>query len=330
VPSVAVLGAAGYAGAIAAQLLYRHPSFELAAVTARAEAGQRLDDVHPGTRVPLELTEYRAERVEADAAVVAYPHGAAAPVVAELRDRGVRVVDLSADFRLRDRGIYEDWYGEHGAPGYFGQGVYGLPELTREQVRGADLVANPGCYPTAALLGLAPLARAGLIGDVVIDAKSGVSGAGRGATATTHFISANENVSPYKIEGHRHTPEIEQELAALGAALAITFTPHLLPLSQGELVSCYVTPSRELGEGEVLELYDDAYARETFVELRTGPVGVIDVRDSNYCRISLYEDPRTGRVIVFAAIDNLWKGAASQAVQNLNLMFGFAETEGIR
>jgi N-acetyl-gamma-glutamyl-phosphate reductase len=330
VASVAVLGAAGYAGAIAAQILYRHPEFELTAVTARAEAGQRLDDVHPYTRVPLELTEYRPGQVEADAAVVAYPHGAAAPVVAELRDRGIRVVDLSADFRLRDRGIYEDWYGEHGAPGYFGQGVYGLPELTREQVRGADLVANPGCYPTAALLGLAPLARAGLIGDVIIDAKSGVSGAGRGATSTTHFISANENVAPYKVEGHRHTPEIEQELAALGASLTITFTPHLLPLSQGELVSCYVTPARELGEGELLELYDDAYARETFVELRDGPVGVIDVRDTNYCRISLHHDPRTGRIIVFAAIDNLWKGAASQAVQNLNLMFGLPEGEGIR
>ena len=153
------------------------------------------------------------------------------------RDRGTRVVDLSADFRLRDRGIYEDWYGEHKAPGYFGQGVYGLPELTREQLADADLVANPGCYPTAALLGLAPLARAGLIGDVVIDAKSGVSGAGRAATATTHFISADENVSPYKIEGHRHTPEIEQELGALGNDVTITFTPHLLPLAQGELVS---------------------------------------------------------------------------------------------
>src|SRR3954467_10508828 len=272
-PSVGVLGAAGYAGAIAAQLLYRHPGFELAYVTARAEAGQRLDDIHPRTRVPLTLETYDAERHgHVDAAVVAYPHGAAAPVVAELRDRGIRVVDLSADFRLRDRGIYEDWYGEHGAPGYFGQGVYGLPELTREQVRGADLVANPGCYPTAALLGLAPLARAGLIGDVVIDAKSGVSGAGRAATQSTHFISADENVSPYKIEGHRHTPEIEQELGALGNDVTITFMPHLLPLAQGELVSCYVTPSGELGADELGELFDDAYAREPFVELRSGPV----------------------------------------------------------
>ena len=327
--SVAVLGAAGYAGAIAAQILYRHPAFELVHVTARGEAGRRLDEVHPRTRVPLELEEFDPDKHAVDAAVVAYPHGAAAPVVAELRDRGTRVVDLSADFRLRDRGIYEDWYGEHKAPQYFGQGVYGLTELNRDAFASADLVANPGCYPTAALLALAPLARAGLIGDVVIDAKSGVSGAGRAATATTHFVSADENVSPYKVDGHRHTPEIEQELGALGNQVTVTFTPHLLPLAQGELVSCYVTPSRELGEGELDELYDDAYAREPFVELRNGSIGVLDVRDSNYCRISVHHDPRAGRVIVFAAIDNLWKGAASQAVQNLNLMFGRPESEAL-
>ena len=250
---VAVLGAVGYAGAIAAQLLHRHPAFELKHVTARAEAGQRLDDVHPRTRVPLELEVFDIARHAVDAAVVAYPHGAAAPVVEELRAAGTRVVDLSADFRLRDRAIYDDWYGEHKAPALFGQGVYGLPELTREDVRGADLVANPGCYPTAALLALAPLARAGVVGDVIIDAKSGVSGAGRAPTHATHFISANENVSPYKITGHRHTPEIEQELRALGADLPITFMPHLLPLDQGELVSCYVTPSAELSEDELLE-----------------------------------------------------------------------------
>jgi N-acetyl-gamma-glutamyl-phosphate reductase len=266
---------------------------------------------------------------DVDAAIVAYPHGAAAPVVAALRSRGTKVVDLSADFRLHDLQTYSHWYGEHGAPELLGDAVYGLTELHREAIAAADLVANPGCYPTAALLGLAPLARAGVIGDVVIDAKSGVSGAGRAATASTHFIAADENVSPYKIEGHRHTPEIEQELAALGAELTITFTPHLLPLAQGELVSCYVTPARELGEGELAGLYDDAYAAEPFVELRDGPVGVIDVRDTNYCRISVLQDQRTGRVIVFSAIDNLWKGAASQAVQNLNLMFGVPETQGL-
>jgi N-acetyl-gamma-glutamyl-phosphate reductase len=325
--SVAVLGATGYAGAIAAQLLYRHPAFELAHVTARAEAGQRLDEVHPRTRVPLELETYDADaHGGVQAAVVAYPHAAAAPVVADLRERGVRVVDLSADFRLRDRGIYEDWYGEHKAPELFGQGVYGLPELTREAVRGADLVANPGCYPTATLLALAPLARAGLIADVIVDAKSGVSGAGR---AAKDFISADENVTPYKIEGHRHTPEIEQELSALGNDVTITFMPHLLPLSQGELVSCYVTLSHDTDEDELVELYDGAYAREPFVEVRSGPIGVREVRDTNYCRISYVQDTRTGRLIVFSVLDNLWKGAASQAVQNLNLMFGRPEGEGL-
>jgi N-acetyl-gamma-glutamyl-phosphate reductase len=325
-----VLGASGYAGAIAAMLVHRHPHFELAHVTARSEAGQFLDDLHPRTRVPMELEPYDPEaQGDVDAALVCWPHGAAAPAVAALRERGVRVVDLSADFRLRDRGVYEDWYGPHGAPELFGEAVYGLPELHRERIREADLVANPGCYPTAALLALAPLARAGLIGDVVIDAKSGVSGAGREPTATTHYISADENVLPYKVDRHRHTPEIEQELSGQGAPVTVTFTPHLLPLAQGELVSCYVTPARETGEGEVAELYDDAYAAEPWVELRNAPPGVLDVRDTNFCRLSAHEDPRTGRIMVFAAIDNLWKGAASQAVQNLDLMFGRDEREGL-
>jgi N-acetyl-gamma-glutamyl-phosphate reductase len=322
-----VLGATGLGGAVAAQLLYRHPAFELKHVTARAEAGRRLDEVHPRTRVPLELEVFDADALDVEAAIVAYPHAAAAPVVAALRERGVRVVDLSADFRLRDRGIYEDWYGEHKAPELFGSAVYGLPELWRDSLHDADLVANPGCYPTATLLGLAPLARAGLIAEVIVDAKSGVSGAGRHAK---DFVETESNVQPYKIDGHRHTPEIEQELAALGSDVTITFMPHLLPLAQGELVSCYVTLSREAGDDELVELYDDAYAREPFVELREGPVGVQEVRDTNYCRISYVQDRRTGRLIVFSALDNLWKGAASQAVQNLNLMFGRPEGEGIK
>ena len=328
--SVSVLGASGYAGAIAAMLVHRHPFFELAHVTARSEAGERLDDVHPRTRVPLELEPWNPDvQGDVDAALVCWPHQVAAPAVAALRERGVRVVDLSADFRLRDRGIYEDWYGEHGAPALFGQGVYGLPELHRDAIAGADLVANPGCYPTAALLALAPLARAGVIADVVIDAKSGVSGAGREPTGTTHFISADENLTPYKVERHRHTPEIEQELGVMGASLAITFTPHLVPLAQGELVSSYVTPSRELSDGDLADLYQQAYEGERWVEIALGPPGVLEVRDTNYCRLSVHRDGRTGRVLVFAAIDNLWKGAASQAVQNLNAMFGRDEREGL-
>jgi N-acetyl-gamma-glutamyl-phosphate reductase len=327
---VGVFGAAGFAGALAARLLHAHPSFELRTVTARSDVGRRLDEVYPHYRVPMELQELDVDRhAGVDAAVVAYPHGAAAELVAQLRDRGVRVVDLSADFRLRDAKVYGRWYREHPVPELIEQAAYGLPERYRDDIVTADLVANPGCYPTATLLALAPLARAGLIEDVVVDAKSGVSGAGRAATEKTHFVSVDENVSPYGVLAHRHTPEIEQELAELGASVQVTFTPHLLPLDQGELVSCYVTVGDGLRERELTDLYRDAYDREPFVELVTTPPGVRAVRETNICRISVHHDPRTSRVIAFGAIDNLWKGAASQAVQNLNLMFGRPEGEGI-
>jgi N-acetyl-gamma-glutamyl-phosphate reductase len=325
---VSVFGAAGFTGALTARLLHRHPSFELKALTARSDVGRRLDDLYPHHRVPMELEELDVDRhAEVDAAVVAYPHGAAAPLVAELRARGVRVVDLSADFRLHDPEVYGRWYREHQAPELLAEAVYGLPERYREQIAKADLVANPGCYPTATLLALAPLARAGLIEDVVIDAKSGVSGAGRAPSEKTHFVTADENVNAYGVPAHRHIPEIEQELSVLGAELRITFVPHLMPLDQGELVSCYVTSAGEVGDLQAL--YCEAYADEPFVELADAPPGVRDVRETNICRISVHTDPRTARVIVFGALDNLWKGAASQAVQNLNLMFGLPEDEGI-
>jgi len=331
-PSVSVLGAAGYAGALAARLVHEHPWFALRALTARSDTGRRLDDLYPHHRVPLVLEELDLDRHgDVDAAIVAYPHGAAAPVVQALRARGVRVVDLSADFRLRDAGTYAEWYREHPVPELIAEAVYGLPELYRTEVPDCDLVANPGCYPTATLLALAPLARAGVIEDVVIDAKSGVSGAGRAATEKTHFVTVDENVSPYGVAGHRHTPEIEQELAVLGADMAVTFTPHLLPLDQGELVSCYVTVGERIeSAAELADLYHEAYDDEPFVELASGPPGVRAVRETNICRVSAHLDARSGRVIAFAAIDNLWKGAASQAVQNLNLMFGRPEGEGLR
>jgi N-acetyl-gamma-glutamyl-phosphate reductase len=329
-PRAAVFGAAGFTGALAARLLQAHPGFELAWVTARSDVGRRLDELYPQHRVGLELQELDLDRhAEVEAAIVAYPHGAAAPLVAELRRRGVRVVDLSADFRLRDPATYAEWYRAHEAPELLGHAVYGLPERYRDQIRDAELVANPGCYPTATLLALAPLADAGLIEDVVIDAKSGVSGAGRAATEKTHFVAVDENVSPYGVPRHRHTPEIEQELAALGCQVQITFTPHLLPLDQGELVSCYVTGNGNLAGTDLDQLYADFYAEEPFVEVVGTPPGVREVRETNFCRVSVHRDTRTGRVVVFAAIDNLWKGAASQAVQNLNLMFGRPEGEGI-
>lgn len=330
-PTVVVAGASGYAGALAARLLYRHPGFELVAITSRQDAGRRLDELYPHHRVPLVMDAFDVEHHgNVDAAVVAYPHGASAPAVAELHDRGVKVVDLSADFRLDDPEVYLEWYGEHGAPNLFGHAVYGLPELYREQIAQAHLVACPGCYPTAAILGLAPLARAGLIADLVIDAKSGVSGAGRAATQATHFVTIDENMKPYKVGKHRHAPEIDQELRLLGASeVTSLFTPHLVPLDQGELVSSYVTPTREVGQDELDELYATAYAEEPFVEVASGAPGVRDVRETNICRIHVVSEPRTGKLLVFSVIDNLWKGTASQAVQNLNLMFGYDETESL-
>jgi N-acetyl-gamma-glutamyl-phosphate reductase len=327
---VLVAGASGYAGALTAVLVQRHPELELAGVTSRSDVGTRLDELYPHHRVPLELEELDVDRHAEglDAAVVAYPHGAAAPTVAALRAQGVKVVDLSADFRLRDQATYESWYVPHEAPELLDGAVYGLPERYRSQLAGADLVANPGCFPTAAVLALAPLAP--WIEDAGIDATTGVSGAGRAATQATHFVTVDENVAAYKVGGvHRHTPEIEQELVAAGGSddLRIDFTPHLLPLDQGELLSCYLRLAD--GAPDAREVLAEAYAAEPFVELTDRPPGVRDVRETNLCRIQVVANPRTGRVGVFAAIDNLWKGTASQAVQNLNLMLGLPEGLGI-
>jgi len=329
---VLVAGGSGYTGALAARLIDRHPQFELAGVTSRSDAGLKLTDLYPHHRVDTVLRTLDLDDTgdgDVDAAIVAYPHGAAAPVVASLRARGARVVDLSADFRLRDRESYERWYGEHGAPELFGTAVYGLPELYARQVAVADLVANSGCFPTATLLALAPIASSGTMIDVVIDAKSGVSGAGRAPTQKTHFVSIDENVVPYGVGAHRHMPEIDQELAVLGAPVTATFTPHLMPLDQGELVSCYVTTSEPWSQERLDEAFGEWAQEHAFIEVAAVPPGVRDVRDTNVCSIYARADERTGKVLVFAAIDNLWKGAASQAVQNLNLMFGLPETLGL-
>jgi N-acetyl-gamma-glutamyl-phosphate reductase len=314
VGDVAVLGASGFAGALAARLIDRHPFFRLEAVTSRSDAGRRLDDLYPHHRVDLVLDAYDADELGAiDAAIVAYPHGASAPVVAELHERGVKVIDLSADFRLRDLAVYEANYVEHPHPELVGEAVYGLPELYREQIAQASIVAGPGCFPTAAILALKPIAT----GHVVIDAKTGISGAGRKATETTHFVSADENVKAYGVGTHRHVPEMEQELG-----VSVTFVPHLVPVDQGELLTCYLETDDDVGAR-----LREAYADEPFIELVDRPPGMRDVRETNFCRIHAWQDG--GRAIVFAAIDNLWKGTASQAVQCLNLMFGRPETEGL-
>jgi N-acetyl-gamma-glutamyl-phosphate reductase len=332
---VLVAGASGYAGALAAELVRRHPTLELARVTARTDAGRRLRELHPQYGVDLVLEEPSAEDgSDLEAAIVAYPHGAAAPVVAALREQGTKVVDLSADFRLHDLDAYSRWYGEHGAPQLLSEAVYGLTELHREAIAGAGLVANPGCYPTASLLALAPLAAEGLIEDVVIDAKSGVSGAGRAAAEEMAVVKETEDTKPYKVTGHRHTPEIAQELSELagngsGSDSRVTLVPHLMPYDQGELVSCYVRSTEPLDPARMLALYEGRYGGEPFVEISTEPPGVSGVRETNLCRIHLALNEASGRVLAFASIDNLWKGAASQAIQNLNLMLGLPEGEGI-
>jgi len=326
---VLVAGASGFTGALAAQIVWDHPRLQLVAATSRSDAGKRLDALYPRYRVPLALTELDPESVDGvDAAIVAYPHGAAAPTVAALRRQGILVVDLSADFRLREMSTYERWYGEHGAPELFGEAVYGLSELYREQLRGAKLVATPGCYPTASVLALAPLAERGLLADVVVNAMQGTSGYGRSSDDLVHFSAMTENAFPYKTEGHRHRPEIEQELAALGSPAPVVFVPHLLPLDQGELATCFATLSEPLAKEDAQALYRERYADEPFVKVLDGPPNLRAVRDTNECHVYVTVEEH-GRVVAFAAIDNIWKGAASQGVQNLNLMLDLDETEGL-
>ena len=326
---VLVAGASGFTGALAAQIVWNHPKLQLVAATSRSDAGKRLDRLYPRYRVPIELTELDLDSPpDIDAAIVAYPHGAAALTDASLRKQGILVVDLSADFRLRDRETYERWYGEHGAPDIFGTAVYGLTELYRDELREAKLVATPGCYPTASVLALAPLAEHGLLSEVFVAAMQGTSGYGRSSDELVHFSNMTENAFPYKTEGHRHRPEIEQELAALGSPAPVTFVPHLLPLDQGELATCFTALSETTSKEAIRDLYKRRYADEPFVHVLDGPPNLRAVRDTNQCLVYVTVEER-GRVTAFSAIDNIWKGASSQAVQNLNLMLGLDETEGL-
>jgi N-acetyl-gamma-glutamyl-phosphate reductase len=293
----------------------------LTVATARAEAGRRHDELYPryGVANVLEVFDADAVAERADAALVAYPHKTAARAVKELRERRLKVVDLSADFRL-DRASYERWYQPHEAPELLDEAVYGLPEAHRDEIAAASLVAGPGCNSTAAILASLPLK--GRIEDAVFDIKAGVSGAGREATDETHYSSAAENVNAYKVEGHRHSAEIEQEL---GPA-RFSFTTHLVPLDQGILATCYLTVPG-LTKDEAVELYRQAYADEPFVDVVDEPPHTRHVQDTNRCRVhaTVVDD----RVIAFGAIDNLWKGAAGQAVEDLNLMLGLPETAGL-
>jgi N-acetyl-gamma-glutamyl-phosphate reductase len=319
---VAVIGASGFGGALCARLVHRHPALELTAITARSDAGRRHDELYPHHRVPVELEPFDPDAIaeRAEAALVAYPHKAAALAVKQLREGGLKVVDLSADFRL-DRAAYERWYQPHEAPELLDEAVYGLPEVHREEIRSAELVAGPGCNSTAALLALLPLK--GRIEEAAVDIKAGVSGAGREPTEETHYVSAVDNVNAYKVEGHRHTAELEQELPGVH----FSFVAHLLPIDQGILASCYARPSAPITKAEAEELFHDAYRDEPFVDVLDHPPRTRDVRDTN--RATVQVTVVNERVLAFCALDNLWKGAAGQAVQDLNLMLGLPETEGL-
>ena len=336
---IGILGASGYTGADAVRLLARHPDAEITALTANTHAGKAMDEVFPHffmLDLPR-LTEWeKVDWTRLDAVFCGLPHGTTQDIIAAVlaANPAIKVLDMSADFRLRDKDTYAQWYGHaHRAPGLQGEAVYGLTEFYREKIAAARLVACPGCYPTAALLALVPLAKAGLIdvADIVIDAKSGVTGAGRGLKQSTLFSEAGEGLSPYSVGTHRHAPEIEQELGvAAGSPVTVNFTPHLIPMARGELCTSYVRLNGASAD-DLRAALKQAYRDAPFVHVANK--GVLpqtqNVRGSNYVQVGVFDDRIKNRAIVISVLDNLVKGSAGQAIQNMNLMFGFPEATGL-
>jgi N-acetyl-gamma-glutamyl-phosphate reductase len=342
---VAIVGATGYVGAELVRLLSRHPNVQIDGLVGRGRSREPIG----GTHIHLDRTGLHVDATvpDADAVFLALPHGAAAEIVPDLAAHGAAIIDLGPDFRLRDPADYPRWYGfTHPRPDLLAGAVYGLPELHHDALAalresGPAIVGAPGCYPTATLLALAPMARAGLIGDLVVDAKSGVSGAGREPKQDLMFGEVNESVKAYGVGGHRHVAEMEQELAALGASSGeggadanpgvrgIDFLPHLVPMTRGILSACHVRPSRPVTQAELDALYDDAYAATPFVHVVPQPPATKHVLGSNTCRVHVRLDERTGRVLAIGVIDNLVKGAAGQAIQAFNLVHGLPETAGL-
>jgi N-acetyl-gamma-glutamyl-phosphate reductase len=332
---VAIIGATGYTALELIKILLRHPEVEITALTSRSEGNPHVASVHPqlAGRMDLNMADLAPAEIaaRADFAFSCLPHGVTSSLVPKLLDAGLRIVDLSADYRLNSPESYLQWYDQKHADGdRLGKVVYGLPELFREQIRDAQLVANPGCYPTSAILPLAPLVKGGLIAprEIIVDSKSGVSGAGRTPKLTTHFPECNESISAYNVGRHRHTPEIEQVLSrASGQSVEVIFTPHLVPMDRGILSTIYSQPLAELSEEIALDAIRNFYSNEPFVRVVNHLPGSKDTRDTNFCDITVRMV--RGRLITISCLDNLIKGASGAAVQNFNLMHGFAETTAL-
>ncbi len=332
---IAILGATGYTALELMKILVRHPEAEIVAVTSRQEGNPHVAMVHPSLagRVDLEMQNLSPAEVVARAECVFsfLPHGVSASLIPALLDGGCRVIDFSADYRLGDADVFQQWYGQkHPDAGRLGQVPYGLPELFRDQIREAQLVANPGCYPTTAIIALAPLLEAGLIEPkgIVVDSKSGVSGAGRSPKLLTHYPECNESIAAYNVGHHRHTPEIERILGiAGGSPVDVIFTPHLIPMDRGILSTTYSQPIGDVTEESLLRVVQDFYADEPFIRVVEHLPGTKDSTGSNFCDVTVRLV--RGRVLTISCIDNLIKGASGAAVQNFNLMYDYPETTAL-
>jgi N-acetyl-gamma-glutamyl-phosphate reductase len=333
---VGIVNVTGYAGVELARLLSRHTKVELTSISGRSAVGRKLSEVFPHLAdVDLTLT---AELGEVDIAFLALPHRESAEEAIKLLNNGVKVIDLSADFRLKDAALYPEWYGfSHPAPDLLKEAVYGLPELYRKEISSARLIANPGCYPTSVILGLAPVLKAGVVGThIIVDSKSGVSGSGRSLSLSSHYAEANEDVTAYAIEGHRHLPEMQQEIARFmhNVKPVLTFIPHLVPMTRGILTTIYAPLSGKLETSQngiitLKQIYKDFYKDDPFVRVSVAPPHTGHTSGSNMCLVYPTIDLRTGRMIVVSVLDNLVKGAAGQAIQNMNLMLGLDERTGL-
>lgn len=337
--SCAIIGATGYTGMELIKILLRHSYVRISALTTRQKEAFPVQSLLPelSKDVDLQVRSYSFSelRRSGDLFFLCLPHTGAMEAAVKLRKAGKVVIDLSADFRLKNVKIYETWYGvDHQCPELLKEAVYGLPEFFRNRIKQAKLIANPGCYPTASILGTAPLVQSGLVelDSIIIDAKSGVSGAGKKLNMATQFHELDENFYAYRVGRHQHTPEIEQTLTTVNAAkpVSITFTPHLLPLKRGILCTIYMKKKKNASAAKIGEAFSKAYGKEPFIRLKapgTFPA-LRDVQHTNYCDIGWHVDEKSGRIVVITAIDNLLKGASGQAVQNMNICFGFPETEG--